>query len=414
MYKPVQVKDNLFYVGVNDRVKHLFENIWPLPKGVSYNSYLFCDEKNVLFDTVDICYCDVFFNKIDAVLQGKKIDYLVVNHMEPDHSGAIEMLMSRYPGIEIIGNNRTADMLKGFYRITENVKVIKDKEEVKIGQNTLRFYLTPMVHWPETMMTYIPEQRMLFSGDAFGTFGALDGGVLDSQVNPDIYWDEMVRYYSNIVGKYGSPVQGALNKLSGVSLDVICSTHGPVWTQPQYIEKVVSVYDKLSKYEAEEGVVIVYGSMYGNTEQLAETIAQAVSENGIRNIAMHNVSKSHESDIIRDIFKYRGLIVGSPTYNNKLYPGIEALLSALENRNMKNRFFGFFSGYTWADGAKKAFLKFAENVDFEIVGESVEMKQSLDKDFAEKARRLGACMAQKLKSGDAVAPQVRPCNSNNH
>ena len=171
----------------------------------------------------------------------------------------------------------------------------------------------------------------------------------------------------------------------------------------------MGIYDKLSKYEAEEGLVIAYASMYGNTEQLAEAIAQAASENGIRNIVMHNVSKSQESDIIRDVFKYKGLIIGSATYNNKLYPGVESLLSALENRNMKNRFFAFFSGYTWADAGKKAFQKFSENVDFEIVGESVEMKQSLNEDFVKKARRLGVSMAQKLKSGDAVVPEVRSC-----
>ena len=410
MYKPFEIKENLFYVGVNDRTKHLFENLWPLPKGVSYNSYIINDDKIALIDTVDICYSDVFFNKIHSVLKDRPIDYLVVNHMEPDHSGSIELLRTRYPEMKIIGNKRTADMLKGYYGITDNILIIEDKEELKLGKNTLQFYLTPMVHWPETMMTYVQESKTLFSADAFGTFGTLDGGVTDTQLNPDWYWDEMTRYYSNIVGKFGTPVQAALKKLSGVGIETICSTHGPVWTQSETIEKVVSLYDKLSKYEAENGLVIAYGSMYGNTEQLAEIIAAAAAENGAKNIVMHNVSKSHESDVLRDIFKYRGLIIGSPTYNNKPYPGVESLLSALQNRYVKNRFFGYFSGHTWADGAKRDLKAFADAMVFEMVCESVEMKQSLSESVTENAYALGKAMAEKLNSGDAVVPQKTNCH----
>lgn len=410
MYKPFKIKENIFYVGLNDRTKHLFENLWPLPKGVSYNSYIINDEKIALIDTVDICYSDVFFNKIYSVLGNKPINYLIVNHMEPDHSGSIELLKTRYPDMKIVGNNRTADMLKGFYGITDNILIIKDKEELNLGKNTLQFYLTPMVHWPETMMTYVKESKTLFSGDAFGTFGTLDGGVTDTQLNPDWYWDEMIRYYSNIVGKYGSPVQAALKKLSGVEIETICSTHGPVWTQPDIIAQVISLYDKLSKYESENGLVIAYGSMYGNTEQLAEIIAAAAADNGVKNIIMHNVSKSHESEILRDIFKYRGLIIGSPTYNNKPYPGVESLLLTLQNRSVKNRFFGYFSGHTWADGAKRDLKAFAESMEFETVCESVEMKQSLNSNVTENAYALGKAMAEKLNSEIDVVPQKADCH----
>jgi anaerobic nitric oxide reductase flavorubredoxin len=253
-YKIVEIKDRIYYVGVNDRTKHLFENLWPLPKGISYNSYLIDDDKVALIDTVDICYSEVYFRKIKSALGDKPIDYLVVNHMEPDHSGSIRWLIRQYPEITIIGNSRTMDMLKGYYGITDNVLAIKDKDELNLGKNTLRFYLTPMIHWPETMMTYVPESKTLFSGDAFGTFGSLDGGVVDSLLNPDWYFDEMIRYYSNIVGKYGSPVQAALAKLSGIDIEVVCSTHGPVWTEKENIDKVIALYDKLSKYEADRGV----------------------------------------------------------------------------------------------------------------------------------------------------------------
>ena len=315
MYKPKQIRDNLFYVGVNDRDKGLFENLWPLPKGVSYNSYLIMDEKVVLVDTVDINFADLFFKKVNNVLGDRKIDYLVVNHMEPDHSGSIELLINRCPDIQIVVNKRSAEMLEGFYGITDNVIVIEDGDELRIGADILKFYFAPMVHWPETMMTYLKEAKTIFSADAFGTFGALDGGILDSELNPDKYWDEMIRYYSNIVGKFGSSVQSALKKLSDVEINTICSTHGPVWTQRENIDKVLSLYDKLSQYEADDGLVIVYGGMYGNTEQMADMIASSAAESGVRDIIIHNTSKSNLSDIIRDIFKYKGLIIGSATYN---------------------------------------------------------------------------------------------------
>jgi len=400
MYKTIQIKEGIYYVGVNDRTKHLFENLWPLPKGISYNSYLIDDDKVALIDTVDVCYSEVYFRKIRSVLGDKPIDYLVVNHMEPDHSGSIEWLVNRYPDITIIGNNRTMDMLKGFYGITKNILSIKDTEEVKLGKNTLRFYLTPMIHWPETMMTYVPESKTLFSGDAFGSYGSLDGGVVDSQLDPEGYFDEMIRYYSNIVGKYGSPVQTALGKLSGIDIEVFCSTHGPVWTEKENIEKVIDLYDKLSKYEADKGLVIAYGSMYGNTEQLAEIIAASAAENGIRNIVMHHVSKSQPSDILRDIFKYRGLIIGSPTYNNQLYPAIESLISALRNRNIKNRLFGYFGGFSWADASLKHLKEFAEEMHFDVVCDPVSMKHSLQADVAESAWRMGQIMAEKLNRQD--------------
>ena len=210
MCKPLEIEKDIFYVGVNDRTKHLFESLWPLPNGVSYNSYLIVDEKVALIDTVDICYSDVFFRKITSLLGDRPIDYLVVNHMEPDHSGSIGLLVNKYPDISIVGNKRTIEMLKGYYGVTNNLVEILDLDTLNLGKYNLKFYLTPMVHWPETMMTYLQEMNTLFSGDAFGTFGAIDGGVLDSQTRIEKYWDEMIRYYSNIVGKFGSPVQTAL------------------------------------------------------------------------------------------------------------------------------------------------------------------------------------------------------------
>lgn len=404
MHKPIEVTKDVYYVGVNDRTKHLFENLWSLPQGVSYNSYIIKDEKTVLIDAVDVCYSNVLSRRIRSVLGDQPIDYLVVNHMEPDHTGSIEWLVSKYPDIKIVGNKRTLEMLNGFYGIMDNVILVEDQGELNIGQNRLQFHLTPMVHWPETMMTYVPEKRVLFSGDAFGTFGALNGGVLDTQLQPERYKDEMIRYYSCIVGKFGSPVQTALKKLSGLGIDAICSTHGPVWTVPDNINKVVGLYDRLSRYEADNGLVIAYGSMYGNTEELAEIIASEAARGGVKDIVMHNVSKSNQSEIIRDAFKYKGLIIGSPTYNSKLYPAIESLVSALENRFLKNRFFGYFGSFSWSDTTARHLGTFAEGMQFEVISEPVIMKQGMLGDVEKNACNLGRVMAQKLTSGAEVVP----------
>lgn len=396
MYKPQHITTDTFYIGVNDRTKLLFENLWPLPNGVSYNSYIIKDEKVAVMDTVDICYADVYFKKLTSVLNGKDIDYLIINHMEPDHSGAVELLCNRYPNMEIVGNNRTMDMLKGFYNIEKNTRVIKDGDELNLGKHTLKFYLTPMVHWPETMMTHDVYTKTLFSGDAFGTFGALNGGAIDKQLLPENYRNEMIRYYSNIVGKFGSPVQKALSKIANVPLECICATHGPVWTEKENITDVVNLYDKMSKYKADKGLVVAYGSMYGNVEQLAEVIAAEVAENGVRNIVLHNLAKSHTSEVLRDVFKYKGLLIGSPTYNNNLYPAVENLISAIESRQIKDRIFGWFGGFTWAGAAVKRLGGFAERSGFELIGEPVEIRQSLNEDTAAKAIELGRKMADRL------------------
>lgn len=392
-----EIKKDLYYLGVNDRTKHAFENLWPLPYGVSYNSYLLNDDKTALFDTVDVCYSDVFLSKLEYALNGKALDYIVINHMEPDHSGSLALLRTKYPDVEIVGNARTIEMVKGYYGITEKVKVIVDGEELNLGKHVLRFCLIPMVHWPETMATYDITSKTLFSGDAFGAFGALDGGVTDAQLRPERYWDEMIRYYSNIVGKFGSPVQKALAKLSGIEIETICSTHGPVWTEKENIRKVIALYDKLSKYEAEPGVVVVYGSMYGHTEQMAETIASELAGQGIRDIIVHNASVTHHSYIIRDVFKYKGLIVGSPTYNNKLYPEIDSLLTKLSGREIKDRYFGYFGSFTWAGAAVKNLTAFAETSGWEVVGVPVEMKQAMDEKSCEAAIALAQAMALKMK-----------------
>jgi flavorubredoxin len=342
-----------------------------------------------------------FIEHIHEVIGERPIDYLVINHMEPDHSGSIALIKKYYPQIEIIGNKKTFQMMEGFYGIAEGTKEVKNGDSIELGSHTLNFVLTPMVHWPETMVTLCDakasQQTVLFSGDAFGCFGALNGGVIDEQINCDTFWLEMVRYYSNIVGKYGTPVQNALKKLADVKLDYICATHGPVWHK--YINKVVAEYDRMSKYETEPGLVICYGTMYGNTERAAEVIARAASEAGVKNIVIYNVSKTHHSYIIRDVFRYKGLIVGAPTYNTALYHEMDVLLSELAGKDIKNHLLGWFGSYGWASKAVSEISRWnEEKLHFEAVGEPVEIKQALTAETKAQCEALGKAMAERLKA----------------
>jgi flavorubredoxin len=391
----IEIKNKVYYVGVNDRNKALFEGLWPLPFGVSYNSYLIDDDKVCLIETVQVDFFTQFIENIREVIGEKPIDYVVINHMEPDHSGSLALLKKFYPNIKVIGNKKTFGMMCGFYGIEGGQIEVKNADSIELGHHTLNFYMTPMIHWPETMMTLDVTDNMLFSGDAFGCFGALNGGLIDSDIDTEWCWLEMIRYYSNIVGKYGTPVQNALKKLANLSIDYICSTHGPVWHQ--HVAKVVSLYDKMSKYETEPGLVICYGTMYGNTERMAEVIAKAASQAGLKKVYMYNVSKTHHSYILRDIFRFKGLIVGAPTYNNGLYHEMDVLLSEIANRDIKNHAIGWFGSFAWAGKAVQKIGEWnEEKIHFEPVGVPVEMKQSLTPETKQQCEALGKAMAEKL------------------
>lgn len=358
--KAREIIKDIHYVGVNDRVTVNFEEQWPLPYGVSYNSYIVKGtEATALIDTVKIDTLNEYIKRIGT----EKIDYLVVNHMEPDHSGSIPEIVKRFPNLKIVCNATAAAMVKGFCHIDEpeRMHIIKDGDSVSLGDISLRFYMTPMVHWPETMMTYVPERNTIFSGDGFGCFGALNGGIVDTEMETEHYIPEMYRYYSNIVGKYGRSVMAALNKLKAIQIDYICPTHGPVWHER--IAEVVEIYRRLASYEPERGVVIVYGSMYGNTAEAAEEIATALNRLGERKIIVHNASHSSMSQMISDAFRYDTLIVGSCVYSMTLFPPVQSFLTAMETREIKNKVLGGFGSFSWANGvAEKKFNEFAESV----------------------------------------------------
>ncbi|MEN1761050.1 FprA family A-type flavoprotein [Anoxynatronum sibiricum] len=402
MLTTVGITEHVHYVGVNDRETYLFENLWPLDQGVSYNSYLINDEQTAVFDTVKNTKMNDFIEKISSILKDRPLDYLVINHMEPDHSGSIKALQDRYPQLKLVGNAKTFEILENFYGPMANYHIVKDGDTLSLGSHELIFYMTPMVHWPETMMTYEKKTGILFSMDAFGGFGSLDGGIFDDEVNLEFYMDEIRRYYSNIVGKYGAMVQKALTKLknAGIPINIIAPTHGPVWrTAPGCI---IDYYDRWSKAETEEGVVIVYGSMYGNTQKMADLIARRLADKGIKNIRIYDASKTHVSYLISDIWRFKGVIFGSCAYNTGLFPSMESLVSKLENYQLKDRYLGIFGTASWSGGGVSNLNKFAEKIKWQQVGESVEAKSSPKEQDFEK------CIAMADEMADLLIQERQP------
>lgn len=392
-----KLTDNIYFMGFNDRRTHLFENIWPIPHGVSYNSYLIVDEKVALIDTVERQFIDDYLDEVESIIGGRKVDYLIINHMEPDHSGALKALVTKYPDIILVGNKKTFGFVESFYFSPANILEVKDDDTLDLGTLKLQFRMVPMVHWPETMVTYEINHKILFSGDAFGSYGTLDGGIFDDEINLDFYEVEVMRYFTNIVGKYCAHTQRAIKKLADLEIKMIAATHGPVWRTD--LNWVLSRYNKWSSYDMEEGVIVVYGSMYGNTQKMAETIARRLAERGIKHIRVYDASKTHSSYIINDIFKYKGFIVGSCAYNNALFPNVETLISTIAHMGIKNHYLGIFGNYSWNGGGVKNLMAFADSIQWEMVYEPVEEKGALKVSTREQLIALADAMADKLKSG---------------
>ena len=383
-----KISDKIYYVGVNDDDKVLFEGLWPIPLGVSYNSYVVVDEKIALIDTVEGGFEEEFLSNIAEAIGDRKIDYLVVNHMEPDHSSLISYMQDRYPDLKIVANAKTVPMLKGYYGVHEDdVLIMPEGGELSLGTSTLKFYMTPMVHWPETMVTWFEEEGTLFSGDAFGTFGSIDEDVIDEDDTFEQFNDEMTRYYACIVGKYGVPVQTALKKLGGFPIKRICSTHGPVWERN--IASVIALYDKMSRYEVERGVCIVYGSMYGNTAAAADALAMELDALGvpyaIHDLAGNNAGELGLSGALRDVFRYDTIVVGSPTYNNGIYPPVEAFMKALQARLIKGRRFYAFGSYTWAGASVRLLNEYAASLNFDLLGDGLSFPQAYTREKVDMA-----------------------------
>lgn len=374
-----EISERVHYVGVNDDAKTLFEGLWPLPYGVSYNSYVVADDKVALMDTVEQGFEDEFLANINEVLGDRPVDYLIVNHMEPDHSSLVSYMLERYPDLKIVGNAKTVPMLQGYYGTpADRILVVKDGDSLDLGSCSLSFHMIPMVHWPETMVTWFAEENTLFSGDAFGSFGAVNEDVVDSEGTFESFRDEMMRYYSNIVGKYGTPVQSALKKLSGLEVKRICSAHGPVWEKS--IPEVVALYDRMSRHEVERGVCIAFGSMYGNTAAAAEALAEELRRIGVP-CAVHDLAGNMEpglglSGALRDVFKYDTVVAASPTYNNGIFPPVETFMKAMQARLIKGRRFYALGSYTWAGSSVNQLNSMAESIGFEVLASGLSFPQA--------------------------------------
>lgn len=378
-----KITDSIYWIGGSDRRLALFENLFPIPRGVSYNSYLILDEKTAVIDTVDSSITRQFLDNIMHVLNGRKLDYLVVNHMEPDHCANIEELMLRFPDMKIVGNAKTFSIIGQFYDLDLEGRTVavKEKDSLCLGQHTLCFYFTPMVHWPEVMMTYEEHEKLLFSADAFGSFGALDGCLFNDEVDFEHDWiSDARRYYCNIVGKYGTQVQAALKKLAGADIKMICPLHGPVWRSDlgYFLDK----YDHWSRYEPEEeAVVILYGSMYGDTENAANILASGLSEAGMKKIAVYDVSNTHVSTLISEVFRCSHLVLASPTYNNGIYPAMLDFLHDMKALNLQNRTVGLIENGSWApSSAKQMKVLLEEMKGMQILEPVVTIKSTLKED----------------------------------
>lgn len=380
MYYFRKVTDDLYWVGGNDRRLELFENLFPIPNGVSYNSYLLMDEKTVLFDTVDASIGRQFLENIEAVLDGRALDYLVINHMEPDHCSLIDELVIRYPDMKVIGNAKTFPMIGQFYDLdlTDKTVTVKEGETFSSGKHTLHFVMAPMVHWPEVMMTYDETDKVLFSADAFGTFGAMNGTIFNDEIDFDRDWlDDARRYYTNIVGKYGVQVQNVLKKASALDIQYICPLHGPVWRSN--LAYLLDKYNTWSTYKPEaQGVMIAYASMYGNTENAVNVLAVKLAEAGVKEIKMHDISRTHVSQLISDSFKYSHLVLAAPTYNGGIYPVMASYLDDMKALSVQGRTVAVLGNGSWAPmSAKQMEAKIGEMKNMTLLTDNFAVKSSL-------------------------------------
>lgn len=364
MYCIKEVAEKLVWIGSNDRRLNLFENIIPIPEGISYNSYLLLDEKTVLLDTVDRSITDVFMENLKFALGGRGLDYIVVNHMEPDHCATLIEVLERYPQARVVGNVKTFSVISQLYHIDlgERAVIVKEGDSLDTGSHTLRFYMMPMVHWPEVMATYDETAAILFTADAFGCFGTLNGHIFSDEFDfQNVLLERARRYYSNIVGKYGPQVQAALKKLSALPMAMICPLHGPVWRGD--LTEILRYYQLWSTYTPEkQGVVIAYASIYGNTENAVNVLAGRLTEQGIREIHMYDVSDTDPSYILSEAFCYGHLVLASSTYNNSVFPKMESLIADMKGHNLQNRTVALLENGTWAPMAGKKMQELLESM----------------------------------------------------
>ena len=379
MHSIQPINNDLIYVGVSDRRTALFENIYPIPRGVSYNSYLLLDEKTVLLDAADAAVGEQFFENVAAALNGRQLDYLVVNHMEPDHGALIAPLLLRYPQATVVTTAQAAQMMEQFFGgKPENLQVVKEGDTLVTGRHTLCFTMAPMVHWPEVMMTYDTTDKVLFSADAFGTFGALSGNLYADEMNFEKEWlADARRYFVNIVGKYGIQVQNVLKKAATLDIKMICPLHGPVWREN--LEYFINKHDLWSRYEPEEkGVVLIYGSIYGHTEAAAMRMATLLAQRGVKNIHVYDASRTHVSELVAECWRVSHIVLAASTYNNGLFTPIEELLLDLKAHGFQRRIWALIENGSWAPQSGKLMRAALEEMkEMTIVGDTLSLKSAM-------------------------------------
>ena len=380
MHNIRKITDNLFNIGVNDRRITMFENAHPVPRGMSYNSYLLLDEKTVLLDGVDLAVVEQFWQNLNAALNGRQLDYLVINHLEPDHCHPIPELLRRYPDLVIVGTKKTFTMISQFYEVDLEGRMleVKDGDELQTGKHTLTFYSAPMVHWPEVMVTYDQTSKILFSADAFGTFGATDGRMYADQYKfEEEYLPEVRRYYANIIGKYGRNVLNLFDKLEGLEIKMLCTLHGPIWRKDLHL--IMDKYQQWASYTPEErGVVIAYGTVYGNTALAAEILAAKLADAGVENVRVYDVTSIHPSYILSDCFRFDRLVFASATFNAELFPYMETLLLDLKAHNLTNRTVALIENGSWALASGKRMREILDQMKgITLLEETLSIKSSL-------------------------------------
>ncbi|MBS7007505.1 FprA family A-type flavoprotein [Anaerostipes sp.] len=394
-----KVTEDLYWVGGNDHRLALFENIHPIPRGVSYNSYLLLDEKTVLFDTVDWSIGRQFLENIEYVLDGRPLDYMVINHMEPDHGASIEEVLLRHPEVQIISTEKAFMLMRQFgFDVDGHMIEVTEGDVQSFGKHEVTFVSAPMVHWPEAMVTFDVTDGILFAADAFGSFGALDGKLFNDEVNFDRDWiDDARRYYTNIVGKYGPHVQSLLKKAGTIDIKMICPLHGPVWRSDlgYFLDK----YDKWSRYEPEEkGVMIVYASMYGNTEAAAQNLAARLCEKGMTNVVMYDVSNTHVSQLISETFRLSHIVLASVTYNLGIYPLMHNYLMDMKALNLQKRTFAVIENGSWACKSGSLMREFIDGMrEMDVLDEQVTLMSSMTEDNGDDMDTLADGLIESMK-----------------
>mgnify|MGYP004640109333 FL=1 len=397
MHNTRKINDDIYYLRASDRRIELFENVYPVSQGMSYNSYLITDEKTCLMDSVDESIRGQFLENLQYALNGRNLDYMVVQHMEPDHCSIVPELFRMYPDMKLVASLQAFKMMENFYSLQteERRLVVKEGDTLELGKHTLKFIAAPMVHWPEVLMTYDVTDKILFSADAFGSFGAMSGNIFADEIDWDKdFKDEARRYYVNIVGKYGPQTQNVLKKASTLDIQMICPLHAHIWRKD--LSKIISLYDTWSKYEAEkDSVVIFYGSIYGNTQNAAEILAMQLAENGMENVEVFDTSKTHVSFLVSKAFEYKTLVFAAATYNSEIFDTVQNLITELKNHNLSNRRIGLIENGSWAPVAAskmKAQLETLKNM--EIVDPVVKVVSSVT---AKNVEELSALAKELMK-----------------